>query len=352
MKYLHLFPNDKFTEPYISFINKAYNMDEHLFLIIGKGTDTKLTKRRNVLFISKNLKSLYLLLMSIYKSEKVFLHGLFSRQVVILLFLQPWILKKSNWVVWGGDLYEYKKKRKDLESILYEFFRKSIIKRMYGIITLAKGDYDLAKKWYGVNGKYFHGIYINPIKSEYLDSIMKENHKENKGINIQIGNSADPSNKHLEVLRLLEKFKNESVNIFVPLSYGDQKYAMKVVEFGKKIFGEKFNPLLDFLPPEEYSRYLSSIDVAIFSNERQQGLGNIFGLIYLGKKVFIRNDISTWDYLKEQLELKVSNYLEIDTLTFSEFSDFKDKQYNNEKVKKVFDEVYIKNVWDKIFEMH
>jgi hypothetical protein len=49
---------------------------------------------------------------------------------------------------------------------------------------------------------------------------------------------------------------------------------------------------------EEYTAYLSDIDLAIFNHKRQQAMGNIIGLLSLGKKVFIRSDISPWPYFK------------------------------------------------------
>jgi dTDP-N-acetylfucosamine:lipid II N-acetylfucosaminyltransferase len=349
MKYLHLFPNGIFTEPYIEFVNKNFNSNEHLFLVIGKGIDAKITPRTNVKKISKDFKSVLRLIKEMYRCEKIYLHGLFFKQIVLMLFMQPWLLKKSNWIEWGGDLYWYKYRKKSFISNLYEAVRRVVIKNMGEITTLVKGDYQLAKKWYDVKGKYYHGIYINPIKLEYLNNIKGLESAKKETINIQIGNSADPSNNHLEVLDLLKKYKDGKINIFIPLSYGNREYALEVVEYGKGIFGDKFKPLLNFLEPEEYSQYLASIDIAIFNHERQQALGNIFALLYLGKKVYIRNDVSTWDYLKNQLGLDLSNYLEINKLTYSEFISFKSDKLNKEKVEMIFDQNYIKKVWEKIF---
>lgn len=349
MKYVHLFPNEKFTDPYIDFVNRNFEPNDHLFLIIGKGIDAKITKRENVKKISKDLKSLLLLIKEMYKCEKIFLHGLFFKKIVLMLFMQPWLLRKSNWIVWGGDLYWYKYREKSFKSNLYEWVRRFVIKNMGELTTLVKGDYELAKKWYDVKGKYYNGIYINPIKLEYLTTIKILNSGNKQTVNIQIGNSADPSNNHFQALDLLKRFKKENINIYVPLSYGNREYALEVVNYGKEIFGDKFKPLLDFLNPKEYSQYLASIDIAIFGHERQQALGNIFALLYLGKKVYLRNDVSTWDYLKNQLGLDLSNYLDIQKLSYLEFISFQNVEHNKEKVEIFFDENYSKKVWEKIF---
>ncbi|MEH7386576.1 TDP-N-acetylfucosamine:lipid II N-acetylfucosaminyltransferase, partial [Bacillus sp. JJ1521] len=284
VKKLHIMPNEKFTELYIEFINNHFDASEHLFLIIGKGINAEITARKNVKNIYlKDIKGLINLIKELNKSKKVFLHGLFMNKIVMLLFLQPWTIKKCNWIIWGGDLYKYSSRNESVKNFFNELLRKSVIKNFGGIITLVKGDYQLAKKWYSVKGKYYRGMYINPVKIEFLNKVLNEKDLSNQEINIQIGNSANPSNRHIEALNLLSKFRNGNIKIYVPLSYGynDNEYIKKVIDEGKAIFKDKFIPMVDFLNPEEYAKYLASIDIAIFGHNRQQALGNIYALLYL-----------------------------------------------------------------------
>ena len=46
MKIIHIFPNEKFTEPFINFTNKNFDKDEHLFLILGKTNKFDIKKQR------------------------------------------------------------------------------------------------------------------------------------------------------------------------------------------------------------------------------------------------------------------------------------------------------------------
>lgn len=55
--------------------------------------------------------------------------------------------------------------------------------------------------------------------------------------------------------------------------------------YGINLFGDNFILLTEFLSPEEYAKILANVDVAIFAHRRQQALGNILALIYIGKKV-------------------------------------------------------------------
>lgn len=348
MRFLHIFPNGAFAKPFVNFINKYFDPDEHLFfLLTGKNTANQMITEKNVKNFSGELKDIGLLMQKMNKCEKILIHNLSVPPIVCILFIQPWLYKKVNWIVWGGDLHWYRTRSKNIKSNLYEIIRALIIKNIGEITTLVKGDYELAKLWYHIKGKYHHGIYINPITAEYLACV--KNKKEDNIVNIQVGNSAAPDNNHIEVLRLLKRFDNENINIFVPLSYGDNKYAQDVVEYGKKNFGEKFKPLLHFLDAKDYSQYLAAIDIAIFNHKRQQALGNIFALLYLGKKVYIRNDISTWPYLREELNLNITSYQDIANQTFSQFVNFNNSRDNKEKIKIMFDLDYIKKVWEKVF---
>lgn len=344
MKILHIFKNtnEKFSAPYIEIINENFDAKEHLFMIQGPDKRTKKMNGDNVKFIEKG--QYIQLIKELYKADKIILHALMSPVVVLILFLQPWLLKKCYWVIWGGDLYYYKFRKGKIKNNIYEMMRRVVIKNMGGIITHIKGDYELAQKRYGAKGKYFYCfMYPSNLYKEY-NICQYPQHEE---IIIQIGNSADPTNNHIEIFKKLEKYKNENIKIICPLSYGDKNYRDKVISQGKEIFGSKFKPLIDFLPFEEYLRLLAQIDVAIFNHKRQQAMGNIITLLGLGKKVYIRDDITIWQFMNEH-DLKVFN-------SNSHFEDLFQKldesikKKNIENVKRQFSEEKLIEDWEKIF---
>mgnify|MGYP001402983756 CR=1 FL=1 len=237
----------------------------------------------------------------------------------------------------------------NLKSNFYEFIRKRVIKNFGHIVALVPGDYYLAKKWYKTKAKYHYAFYPNPVDYKYLDKI-KNNKKKTDRIVIQVGNSADPTNKHIEILNKLARFKEKDIEIITPLSYGDQQWSKKVTEAGKKLYGEKYKPLLEFLPPEEYGKILNSVDIAIFNHDRQQALGNILALLYLGKKVFIKSDITPWDFFKEK-GLTVFDTYGLDNLTFDElvYMDENLKERNREIIAKEFSEEKCAKLWENVF---
>lgn len=299
---LHLFPQEKFTVPFIKLINSTFDVNEHLFIVYGRNINYKkdeVEQYDNIIYVNRDNNNIIESIKYISKADKIILHSLFMPSwIKYYLFINKSIIKKSNWVIWGGDLYLYKIRSKNLKSNLNEVIRKKIISNLEGLITHVKGDYELAKEWYGAKGKYMYSFMYPSNLYKYYD-LPQNNLYLNKSTYIQIGNSADPTNNHLDIFKKLEIYSDKNIKIICPLSYGDEEYKDKVINEGKRIFGVKFNPLLDFMDLQEYLRILSKIDVAIFNHKRQQAVGNITSLLGFGKKVYIRNDITTWDFCKD-----------------------------------------------------
>lgn len=348
MKYLHVWPNEKFTNAYIEFINKNFDRDEHVFLIVSDGQGFDMRKEVNVIELKSNLKGYLYVIKNMNQAMHIYIHSFFISRIVELLFIQPWLLKKCRWIIWGGDLYSYREPKITIKEKIYEYMRKKVIRNIEYIIALVKGDFDLAQKWYKTRAKYHFGVYIDSTNFEILDNYKVS--KEHNEINIQIGNSGDPTNQHLEALNVLKKFREENIRIFVPLSYGgNEDYRNEIVRRGYEIFGDKFKPILDFMTIKEYSQHLCSMDIAIFNNNRQQGLGNMWVLFYMGKKVFIRSDSTMWSHFKEVVDVEVWKFEEIVNYNFMQFAEINPTN-NREKIVEFDRKCDPKIIWQNIFE--
>lgn len=333
MSILHIFKNtsEKFAEPYIEFINKNFKSNSHIFYYMGKDI-RKIRKNHNNLHFSSSFGNISLI-KTMNKSEKIFLHSLFSFQLVLLLAMQPWLFKKCYWAIWGADLYYHIQSKKTIKFFIYEFLRYFVIKNINGLVTHVKGDYELACKWYKTRGKYYY-CFMYP--SNLYKEINIKNLSKNKTKVIQLGNSSDPNNNHIEVLDRLKKYKNSDIKILCPLSYGDVNYKQKITLYGNNIFGDRFKPIVEFMSFDNYINLLSQIDIAIFNHKRQQGMSNIISLLGMGKKVYIRDDVSTWRFLKN-LDIEIFNSKKGFEDLFEELSE-ENKNKNIEIVKKVFSE--------------
>ena len=239
------------------------------------------------------------LIKQLHQARKVVVHGLFEINVVILLALCPWELPKCYWVIWGGDLYQYTKATTAWRSRISESVRRLVIRRIGHLITYIDGDVELARKWYGAKGIQHECImYMSNVVDPRMAVVSNPNPNLNQdGLNILLGNSADPSNNHIEALERLLPYKDRNIKIYAPLSYGDQDHAKEVISQGQEWFGEKFVPMTDFMPFEQYLEFLKSLDIAIFNHQRQQAMGNTITLLGMGKTVFMRGGGSHWRFL-------------------------------------------------------
>lgn len=281
-----------------------------------------------------------LMLKPLFESEKIIIHCLASPALLFYLYLFPELSRKCYWSIWGKDLYFYRTlPKKHFYHSIYEFFRRKVIKNIGHIITYSIGDYELAREWYGTKATW-HKSFMYP--SNLYKEIPYQKQKERR-ITLLVGNSADPSNNHFDAFKLLKKFKNEDIKIIVPLSYGNKHYAKQVIKMGKSIFNDKFTYLDELMPLNEYLKLLSNIDIGVFSHHRQQAMGNITTLLGMGKKVYLRRDVTTW----RTLEDTGAKLFELSKLNL-ELLDSKTKDHNKNVIKNTFSEEALLRQWNNI----
>lgn len=294
MKFLHIGSAGAIMIPFVDFVNKNFFPQEHIFLL-NPQKNHKMPEANNIYKSTKFPRILIYTsgLWKMYRAKKIFLHGLFDIRLIAILMLQPWLLKKCHWVIWGGDLYDHQFGDKSLIWKTKEFFKKYIIRRFGHLITHIQGDYEFAQKWYGARGQW-HNCFMYPSNIYRDCSIAPQAHD---GINILLGNSASRTNCHVDALDKLLPFAQQNIRIYCPLSYGDIAYGDEIATLGTQMFGNKFIPLREFMSLKDYFEFLSNIDIAFFNNNRQQGMGNIIVLLGMGKTVYVRSDTTTWQTL-------------------------------------------------------
>ena len=90
-----------------------------------------------------------------------------------------------------------------------------------------------------------------------------------------IGNSATPTNNHLDILRQVEPVNGSLRRVIIPLSYGDPLYADEVSARFEAAFGSRVQALREMMPVAEYYALLGEVDVMVLGHRRQQALGNL-----------------------------------------------------------------------------
>lgn len=342
---IHLMIASIYSKNYIKFIKKYFNIEKHCFVIYQKDNPQNIEFKveKNILLVN-NLRELikFYAFFSFKKYKKIIIHGFYWPYLGIFYFIKRNYLKKSYWMMWGGDYSHFNFKPKTIKGKLNKIISDYIKSQFYAYMIGLEEEFNKVKKNYKIKkGKYYKAFY-----SLGLDKKIIFRKSTNNSMNILVGNSASKLNNHLEIFEKLRKYNN--IKIFCPLSYGDEKnleWTNIVLKKGKEYFEERFIPILKMLPYEEYKIFLLQIDIVILGYDVQAAMGNTSLLLGLGKTAYLKKDSPVKKFLDDN-EIVTENFEELIDLKKLDENILKS---NSEKINNLFlDEVIIKQ-WEKIF---
>ena len=342
---LHLGNTSIFVSSHIEMLEKHFNIEHHHFFLLNSPASKDVKIHQNIEFLSRRPFSfiayckLTLLALS---SDKIIIHGMNDIVVIFILWLLPNLPKKTTWILWGSDLYEHQEKNKGIKLKIKEFFKRRVLRKIDCISTTIPEDFELAKKWYGVSATYIENIIYKSHIARVLNEQIRE---ESETTRIQLGNSATKSNLHFDAIDTLSQ-TSANIKVYCPLSYGDEDYGRQVVEYGINKLGDRFVPMLDFMDFEKYNRYMAGIDISIFNHSRQQAMGNIIGMLSLGKKVYLNNNATPYTYFKRKgfHVYSLKDGIDYTPLTKAEST------HNIDLASRVFSEKNMIESWRQVFE--
>ncbi|WDF46960.1 TDP-N-acetylfucosamine:lipid II N-acetylfucosaminyltransferase [Chryseobacterium sp. KACC 21268] len=304
---LHIVTDDKFGKFVYQEFSQTENVtNEYLFI----------SESEQPVFINFpyqhywNGADIYLerLMEAINRYQIVVIHFLNKNARRIISKLNPEI--KVVWIGWGGDYYwlidtlpkfslygrqtakylnaknsYFTRKLKKISRIL----KVKALQRIDYFSPVLESEYDMIK----INYPNFRPNYIAWNYGNLQDNYIAgyEDFKITDK-NLLIGNSATPTNNHLDIFERLEN--GNTINffdkIFIPLSYGNKDYKKFIIEQSETRLGNKVNVIPDFLPYEQYMEILQQCDNVIMGHIRQQAMGNIIALLYLGAKIYFQKE--------------------------------------------------------------
>lgn len=333
---LHLIPDDKFVDFLICDFDRFSELNNSYVLLTDKIVDgfiyIKNTKRVEILIINSPLYNKLLIDKEI---DLIVFHSLGSE--IVKQFLRD--LKVNPivfWISWGWDyvsligIEQHKPQTKELIKKIYKYdeplkkkntllknkitrnirrkiryiFKykerriqrlsiKSLYKKIHFYSTVVPTEIQLFNKIPGLNANFLSykiGFLENPFKN--VDEI------EQLGEAVWIGNSYTFSNNHLDVFYQLKEL-NVDKEIIVPLSYGlNTVEHPELITIGKEFFGDKFIPIINYMPFDEYNKLLKKSNIAIFNHIRQQAVGNVIMMLWQGTKVFMSELSPVYVYFK------------------------------------------------------
>lgn len=323
LKIAHIAPDQKFIDSALDAFELAYP-GQNEFYITTPEPWKHLKKRKEYKSLGKKkLLEFILLNRSDFKSyDVVILHSLNINYLVLMVCLK----QRYVWIGWGFDYYwrsfnsvnsEHAyllPKTRDLSNLNREKFqRRSLHEKIIG----SKFFFNLAMR----NLKVFSPVLPDEFKMVSQKYSLAESVKhfpwnygflethwtkgiKTDGINdansILLGNSATPTNNHIEALDSILASGVER-DVYVPLGYGEADYSLSVKKYiNKNEQLRKQCKILDsYMPIEEYNSILNSCGFVIMNHCRQQAVGNIIAMLYRGAKVFLREESLVYKFFKE-----------------------------------------------------
>lgn len=362
---LHLASDEKFIDAAIYIFEKAFP-GCNSFIIPKSRFNRKLkyiTKVDNIKLIPYTNRIITNLSKETRKYDCVFLHGI--TELNSSVFLQSEEKSKFVGVLWGAELYVQEnfpetnltgdltsalslKSQSSFQDKIKDVIRKIIYRRSFAgfdASKLAASGLSYFCVPYEEEFSNFKEHVIIPESCIYipftyypLEFIMNKNNSiAVNGNNIFIGNSALPFSNHLEAFRILKDLDIGSRKVIVPLSYGNSQYADYIEKVGYSIFKDNFQPLRKFLPLHEYLRELQSCGIVILNHNRQQAVGILIAMLYMGSKVYLNESNTLFHYLSRigigphsiSKELRPSNPTALENLTHQEIKQNRSILANN-----------------------
>lgn len=298
------------------FINKFYDNLQELGILSNNRIVVR-TNSKKLKYIQQNVPfaKLYSSQFNALIGDTSFYNKVYIHQFTPLLY--RWVanhdFKELNWMVWGADLYnlpsvntllyeeltlaKYVKRNFSLQDFLYQAkvfifhsnYRNEAYAKVKNVLTWMTSEYNFALHHLPslkASNQFF--FYENQMPYQALDKIMmEEKGRINNDPPIYIlGNSSTSELNHLDAVEWMDR-EGVSANLCVPVSYGDAKYTRflkKNLSFYKGGEVQFVDRHMNF---QEYLQFLYKADGLIMNNIRPQGYGNIFMMMYLGKKVFL-----------------------------------------------------------------
>jgi dTDP-N-acetylfucosamine:lipid II N-acetylfucosaminyltransferase len=306
--------------------------DENVYIIFKSSSDTRLdhVSHKKEVIIFNYLKDDINKVLSDIDSRIIICHIL--DQIFAKILSRLYQKMTIFWCIWGYDLYslplikpaiyaphtlKYITITQPLKRLAWLLFRlkhiRSLIfnvrgkgdpfsltesahKKVTACLTYIEEDFKLLKNRYpDVTAQFIYFPYLNI--SQYIGS--KIENASVTGNNILIGNSNSLECNHLDAFKLVHEVSGSKIKVIVPLSYSNnEKYKKKLLKTGRELFKENFTPILEFMSLDKYIEILSSCSVGIFYHYRQQAMGNILAMLWLGARVYMSERNPAYLYLK------------------------------------------------------
>ncbi len=211
------------------------------------------------------------------RSMRFFLHGQFNAWLWLALLNGKIKPDQVYWHIWGADLYEEAKTWRFRAFYWLRRRAHSKVKQVFatrGDITYYQQRYP-----YVAATLLYYPYKVNPVVTESTIDTSSSG-----AMTILVGNSGDPSNRHIEALHAVYRQFGATVHVVMPvMSFQAQDhhhYIAEVYAVAVKLFTQRNVQLLtQHIPFADYQEILRRCSLAYFIFNRQQGINTLCQLI-------------------------------------------------------------------------
>ncbi|MBZ4191521.1 TDP-N-acetylfucosamine:lipid II N-acetylfucosaminyltransferase [Niabella beijingensis] len=361
--YLHFINDEKITD---NIIENFSSFDRQIFVVFTNSKDKRYYHvRANSDNIFKYAGESLNNLIQKFNAHGIIFHAISSEAFRLLHNIEKTDVKIA-WIPWGFDIYNLKKIKGHLlapltkslyaRRLFHQFNAveyKKIIKNIFTksnnikrnldkidyICTYIKEDVDYLAKYYPNRMQFLQTSFSS--LDQYLAG-FKNIQLNHNATNILVGNSNTYECNHLDAFEILNLNPvSQIAKIIIPLNYGQNDfYKKQIIEQGKALFAN-FHPLLEFIQRSVYVELLQTCSTGVFYHYRQQAMGNIIPMLYMGARIYLSPLNPAYQFLR-RIGIFVFD-LERDFIKYGNEKLAKTEVLSNQKIlNRIFNEKAVK----------
>lgn len=308
---LHLVFDDKFADYAVQQFLPLGNSE---FISVVSSTEQEFTHIKQIEKIRVLLDGSYdycQLLDSLYRYSSIIIHGFYTPWQVDIIKHAPSEVKVC-WAFWGGDMYQRPDirdsylsksslilqktrtfiKGKEEEGYIIPF---DVFQRIDYLLDDSYENYEDVKRYIRKPDlKYLWYTYYS------IEETVGENLKQASvdGEDIMVGHTAGIRTNHINGFYAVKRLDLKGHQVLSAMSYGAPWYRNLMLRTGKILFGDKFNPLLTFMPLEQYNNILRACSVDVMPAYKPEGMGNCLTALWLGARLYMYERNLQYQYFK------------------------------------------------------